>query len=219
MTFGHGRSTADQASRERGQEIDDHDYAGIIGLAAHYRESGDLLVYHRGANDLGFAICTKCGYAESEPELKKGKGPCKGREGLKPSFLNHAPIRSDNPRARCWKSNEPVNPLRYRTLAAKQITDVLLLDFSMCLPTGDPQHESIVTTLALALQVAGAKLLQLDTREIGSMAIRTGPNDGFGAVLYDNVPGGAGHVRELFETKAQLARGSSNPHVHRRQPS
>ena len=78
---------------------------------------------------------------------------------------------------------------------------MLLLDFSVCLPTSDPQHESIVTTLALALQVAGAKLLQLDTREIGSMAIRTGPNDGFGAVLYDNVPGGAGHVRELYEQK------------------
>jgi DEAD/DEAH box helicase domain-containing protein len=201
MTFGHGRSTGDQSSPERSQEIDDQDYAGILGLTAHYRESGDLLVYHRGANDLGFAICTKCGYAESEPELRKGKGQSKGREGLKSSFLNHAPIRSDNPRARCWKTNESVNPLRYRTLAAKQITDVLLLDFSKCLPSGDPQHEAIVATLALALQIAGARRLQLDTREIGSMAIRTGANEGFGAVLYDNVPGGAGHVRELLDQK------------------
>lgn len=201
MTFGHGVSSIDQSSRDIGQEIHIDDYAGIKGLSTHYRESGELLVYHSGENNLGFVICTKCGYSESEPELKKGKAYSKGREGLKSSFINHIPIQSDDCGKRCWEQNESVNPLRYRTLAAKQITDVLLIDFSQCLSPFDPNHEAIVTTLALALQISGAKLLQLDSREIGSMAIRTGLESGFGAVLYDNVPGGAGHVRELLDQK------------------
>ncbi len=198
MTFGHTKTFSSQDQSDNGHEKLAKDYAGIRDLEARYRESGELLVYHRGENRLGFVVCSKCGYADSEPELKNGKGFSRGREGLGQDFLNHPPLRSATPNFPCWKRSEAVNPLRYRTLAAKQTTDVLLLDFSGCLSPGDPNHESIVTTLALALQIAGARMLELDSREIGSMAIRTG-GDGFGAVLYDNVPGGAGHVRELLD--------------------
>jgi DEAD/DEAH box helicase domain-containing protein len=42
------------------------DFAGIPDLTACYSEEGELLVFNRGDNGLGFAICWKCGYAESE---------------------------------------------------------------------------------------------------------------------------------------------------------
>ena len=43
-------------------------------------------------------------------------------------------------------------------------------------------------------------MLELDGREIGVLATPAGENGArWGALLYDNVPGGAGHVRELLE--------------------
>ena len=57
-------------------------------------------------------------------------------------------------------------------------------------------------TIAKALQVAGARLLNLDIRELGSLTAPAGSRGQFlGAVVHDNVPGGAGHTAEL------LARG------------
>ena len=39
---------------------------GIAGVAGLYRERGTLLVYTKAEHGHGFAICTKCGYAEPE---------------------------------------------------------------------------------------------------------------------------------------------------------
>ncbi|BAP56346.1 DEAD/DEAH box helicase [Thioploca ingrica] len=165
------------------------DFASIQGLSAHYRENGELLVYNEGENQSGFAICLKCGYANSEIEFGEG------RMKLPPGFEKHAPLTATNTNKSCWQEKEaPV--LRNQTLAAKQTTDVLLLDFAAYL---NPQENSkaIVETLAHALKLAGARLLELDSRELGSLAV--GTKGGWGAVLYDNVPGGAGHVLELFK--------------------
>jgi hypothetical protein len=83
-------------------------------------------------------------------------------------------------------------------LAARETTDVLLLDFAGCLGHA-AADESLVTTLAYAFQRSGTKLLELDSREMGVLVVPTGEGGkGRGAVLYDNVPGGAGHVRELI---------------------
>ena len=55
-------------------------------------------------------------------------------------------------------------------LGAREITDVLHIDFS--LPLGSAAGGlSVITTLAYALKQAGAELLQLDSREIGVMVI------------------------------------------------
>ena len=54
-------------------------------------------------------------------------------------------------------------------------------------------REAVIETLARALLASGARLLDLDTRELGCFPL------GRSVVLHDNVPGGAGHVGELFE--------------------
>ena len=200
MTLGSTRSAGVSAEGLTPPRLD---YAGIAGLTALYREAGELLVYHEGAESLGFAVCAKCGHADSEPALGRDGRFSQGIEGLSESFKNHPPIDGAKKSFRCWKPGKSETVLRYRNLAARQITDVLMLDFSHCLSTHDPNHEAIVNSLALALRIAGAGLLQLDTREIGSMAIRTESEQGYGAVLYDNVPGGAGHVGELLERERE----------------
>jgi hypothetical protein len=90
--------------------------------------------------------------------------------------------------------------LRNQTLAARETTDVLLLTLA------GPQSKnlSLMQTLGYALQIAGARLLELDTRELGVMVASSAEfSERLGAVTYDNVPGGAGHVRELFDRKRE----------------
>jgi hypothetical protein len=168
---------------------EDGNFGGVPGLRACYREDGELLVYNAGDNGRGFVVCTTCGYADSEPATGD-KYPS--------GFERHPRLRDTNRKNTCWKGGRPSTlPLRRQTLAARQTTDVLMLDFTAC-PGGAVIEESVVLTLAYAFQIAGARLLELDTRELGAMAAPANAV-GWGAVVYDNVPGGAGHVRELFD--------------------
>ena len=104
-----------------------HDFSGVIGLTASYREDGELLIYNRGDKQRGFAICLRCGYSDSEVDLGQG------RVGLPRDFEFHAHLNSTKEMIRCWKNNSTPSVLRNQTLAAREVTDVLLLDFSSCL--------------------------------------------------------------------------------------
>ena len=117
---------------------------------------------------------------------------------LPSSFHRHAPLTSPKEYEFCWVNNETPQVFRNQVLAAKQTTDALMLDFSSCL-LHFANNRKLLWTLAQALQISGAKLLELDSRELGTLVIPAGDMGvGLGAVLYDDVPGGAGHVRELL---------------------
>ena len=180
-----------------GEYPPDDSIGGISGLSAHYREDGELLVYNEGSQKLGFAICLRCGYSDSEHKFGKGA------VDLPPGFANHSPLNSQPRQGRwwpCWRSGTVPPVLRNQTLAARETTDVLLLDFSGCLDTKQQNDQTLITTLAYALHRAAAELLQLDGRELGVDTMPAGElGRGLGVLLYDNVPGGAGHVRELLE--------------------
>jgi DEAD/DEAH box helicase domain-containing protein len=169
-----------------------HNFAGITGLKALYRADGELLVYNAGDKEKGFAICLKCGFATSEEKYGDGM------TNVPSEFRHHAALYSTKSHFLCWDKHEVPQAFRNQVLAARQTTDALLLDFSSCLQ----QHAGnmpLLSTLAQALQISGAKILELDSRELGSLVIPAGDLGlGLGAVLYDNVPGGAGHVQELL---------------------
>ena len=63
--------------------------------------------------------------------------------------------------------------LRNQILAAREITDVLLIDFSSCLGEFDLVRD-IITTLGHVLQSAGARMLELDNRELGVLVVPVG---------------------------------------------
>jgi DEAD/DEAH box helicase domain-containing protein len=180
ITFARGAGKAD---------LSDDQFAGIKGLSARYREAGEILVYNAGDQNKGFAICLQCGYADSEKHMAPGELPG--------GFKTHARLTAVTDRFPCWgQTHTP--PLRNQTLAARETTDVLLLTFSGQLGS-HAKDQKLMQTLGYALQIAGARLLELDTRELGVMAAYAEEfGDGVGAVVYDNTPGGAGHVRELF---------------------
>lgn len=95
--------------------------------------------------------------------------------GLPPSFLGHAPISAAEPWKVCWNNTDQKAPkvLRHQILAAKETTDVMLLDFSSCLGH-NAADGSLIATLAYALQRAAARRLELDSREIGVLLTPTG---------------------------------------------
>lgn len=112
------------------------------------------------------------------------------------NFQAHKPLRRTGTArggARCWQDGQtPV--LRNRVLASEQVTDIVLLDFSQW----PAIRAGLVATLAAALRLGGARHLRLDSREIGSLVVPLGSESArFGIALYDNHPGGAGHVLEL----------------------
>ncbi|MDB6146539.1 MAG: box helicase [Spartobacteria bacterium] len=169
------------------------DLGGVQYLTAQYRESGEIFVYNQGENGCGFALCLRCGFATSETVFGQGM------IGLSPEFRNHAPITEKDGWKNCIHPDYSPELLRNQTLAARETTDVLLLDFSRFLPYEDSRRP-LCNTLGRAFQIAGAALLELDVRELGFLAVPAGDGGrGLGVALYDNVPGGAGHVRELME--------------------
>lgn len=184
------------------------DFARIRGLTARYRECGELLVYNPGdrvTDDTGrprftgFAICTRCGFAEIE---RTADGS--GRLQLPSPFEGHRPLRRMERRSTCWAGIENAPVLRHQVLAARENTDVLVLELGRLIPAGSPQ---IAKTLAEALRLSGARHLQLDARELGA---RFHPvlDGGFAVVLFDCHPGGAGHVFELLNDADRWLRGS-----------
>jgi len=178
-------------SSEQPEQFDD--VGGIKGLVARYRDRGELLVYNKGNISNGYAICTSCGYADSEIEAIGD-----GRDKLPSGFEDHKPIdKLDKTKySACWRKGEaPV--LRHQWLAATQTTDVLLLDFTPVLKPEDCAKFSLMLTLGHALRLGTARLLELDSREIGITTVSVNEKKSLGIVLYDNVPGGAGHVLEV----------------------
>ncbi len=165
-------------------------FGGIEGCTARYREAGDLLLINSGENELGFAICQRCGYAESE--RREGAN---GRVDLPTRFEWHSPLTSPDQRRRCWDEDEaPV--WRNHHLAARQTSNLLKLDFSNFNQEIEPD---LLYTLGQAFRLSAASLLELDQREIGVLDPPPDPVSGEfqSVILYDSLAGGSGHLAEL----------------------
>jgi DEAD/DEAH box helicase domain-containing protein len=174
------------------------DFGCVQGLTATYYEAGQgqLLLRNAGGDAWsklghGFAVCTRCGFAMSEerPFNEIGAPPA-----LPNKFKDHPSVFSSSPMTRCWPNNIPVQPvLRHKVLAAKETTDVLILDW----PADSDQAP--LFSLGRALLLAGTRLLELDSRELGlPKGLKARVDGRLGILLYDTVPGGAGHCLELL---------------------
>jgi DEAD/DEAH box helicase domain-containing protein len=209
-------STVDFVNR-RGLQVFES-FGGYEGLKATFCEGGTLFAANSGPTGLGFALCTNCGYADTE------RSTGDGRQSLPPGFESHAPLWSYKTTRRCWKdSAAPV--LRNRALGAETDTDILQIEVETLLT---PYHapadaERIVRSLGHALRLAGAALLEVDTREISVVAVKV-VADAWGIHLFDSAAGGSGHIASLLEDQAlwltkaiDLLRGDSDHGRHCRE--
>jgi hypothetical protein len=181
------------------EDGDRSDFASIENLQVRFREGQHLIVLNRGDNDKGFAVCLKCGFAQSDIEPKPV-----GKPELPKGFARHQsmvakPRPGQNGRIAfpwCWTDKEaPV--LRHHVLAAKQVTNFVMLDLSPWIPFSS---KDLAVTLAQALRLAGARLLHLDYRELRALEPMPGITNqlGYALVFHDSLAGGSGHVEELM---------------------
>jgi Lhr-like helicase len=176
---------------------DTSNFAGISGLFARFREGKKLVVLNKGDHKHGFAVCLRCGYAESEEHAPPDKLDQKLPKGFdKHQSLTAKPVRGGEVHW-CGKKDAAPPKLRHQVLAATQITNFLMLDFSPYLAATDRE---LAATIAQALRLAGARLLHLDPREIRTLDPLPGISNprGLAVVLYDSLAGGSGHVEELM---------------------
>lgn len=165
-------------------------FGGIAACVATYRDAGELLLINSGTHEKGFAICQKCGFAESE-----WKNGGRGRLDLPGRFDLHAPLNASYKGRRCWQDEEaPV--WRNHHLAAKQTTNLLKVDFG---GARQPLDRELLYTLGQVLRLTGASMLELDERELG--LLNPVPDAATGqyrsVVLFDSLAGGSGHLAEL----------------------
>lgn len=181
------QSVCPVAFTEDGQGQVMEGFGGIANVRVTYREEAELLVRNTGRYRCGFAICTQCGFAMSE-EKPGGKL----RMGLPKGFETHPSVFDSDEKKSCWRKGEATAPLRNRVLAARQTTEMLLLEW----PDATVSTLDATYSLGRALVLAGARLLELDERELGMvlMPLKHGRQ---GLVVYDTSAGGAGHSREL----------------------
>lgn len=173
-------------------------FAGFEGARVRYREEALLLVRNSGRNRQGFAICTRCGFAMSE--TSRGDG----RMGLPKLFEKHASVFSAKEDRPCWVRAEQGAPvLRNRVLAARELTDMLLLEW----PSAASSGCNGVYSFGRALMLSAARLLELDQRELG-MEVMPLNDPAMGIVIYDTAPGGAGHCQEIIELGKRWIDGS-----------
>ncbi len=176
------------------------DFGGIRKARITYREEAELLVRNAGRRGCGFAICTRCGFAMSEVDYGQG------RMNLLKDFHKHASVFSSNPASFCWGKGEQTAPvLRNRVLAARELTDMALLEW----PGATSNEYDGLYSLGRALVLAGARLLELDERELGMELIPLRDKN-VGIVIYDTAPGGAGHCQRLIDLGREWIEATQN---------
>jgi DEAD/DEAH box helicase domain-containing protein len=174
------------------------DFAGIEGAHAHLFENADLLAMNAGQYECGFALCTRCGFADS---MRGAAEELPSLDGV--PFREHLPIvgKSGNSRP-CWKHREDGLVIRHLHLAAEHNTDLLQLD----LERADSIRTLVMAmTFAHAVHLAAAELLEIDVREISLSTEELRQGISWRFQLYDSDAGGSGHVADLMTREAELA--------------
>jgi DEAD/DEAH box helicase domain-containing protein len=172
-------------------------FAGISGVYVQLFENADLVAMNAGGYECGFALCTRCGFADS---MRNATDDLPSLDGT--PFREHMPItgKSGNNRP-CWKQGEDELVIRHLHFAAEHNTDLLQLDLERTRALRKP---AMAVTFAHAVHLAAAELLEVDTREISLSTedLRQGTTWRF--YLYDSDAGGSGHVAELIAREAEL---------------
>jgi DEAD/DEAH box helicase domain-containing protein len=188
------------------------------GFQLAYVPDGELFFYNEGRYGEGFALCWMCGRAESEDpdadpsdpkSLPAELAPSTGKARKKPDPDRVPTIgRHRVPWSNLPCGNEGPRYARRLSLGTTIRTDVLRVrDDGRFGPTfmGD---EGFARTWMAALQTAATRLLRVDVREIAGVLVPRRLDEGkvFDVALYDNTPGGAGHVGEIFDHFPELLR-------------
>ncbi len=157
-------------------------------FVALFKENATIYGINKGEKQLGFAICSKCGYSESDKVLNKN-----GTTGLSTPFKNHSSIYNENGNSRCL-DDDGYNIWRNQHLTVTMKTDSIVI-----IPKKKIYDENLAQAIMNALQLSGCEELGIDEREIGTMLLQN--DDAYQIFLYDNMSGGVGYVYDLASNR------------------
>lgn len=149
-------------------------------VRSRYASNGQLCALNEGYGSGGFSVCKRCGAA-----------------GTKAKDIPHWES--------CKKSDGSPVVEHYQALGTAFTSDVLELSFDLDRPLDMEKNSWISVTWALF--TAGAKMLDIPETELGGTTYPTGPAS-FSMMIYDNVPGGAGHSKRLANNLEELIRAA-----------
>lgn len=165
---------AEDDEQAEGPIILDEDFiGGRVQVQKRYSRYGWLAVVNNGMGS-GFSICSYCGYAELAAQQAKGK---KEKMGHKDPLTGR----------------DCTGYLRTYHLGHHFMTDVLELTFGTAIRT-----EGAIYSLLYAILDGASEALNIQRTDIhGAYYYRSA--GGFPSlILYDDVPGGAGHVKRIY---------------------
>lgn len=166
-----------------------------VSVATRYSRYGQLVLVNHGPDGWGFHICSMCGYGQPIPASAMQSPPPGSRRRRSRQTIKHK-----NPRTG-YDCPSELPPLQ-RRLGHSFITDVLEIQFSGLLSM---QHHNQPTegekdlwfTLLYALLEGASRALSIRRDDLNGTIYYHQVGIPPALVLYDDVPGGAGHVRRI----------------------
>ena len=157
-----------------------------LQMRKRYSRYGKLALVNAGLANRGFRICYTCGFADPAPEEPAGRR----RQRALPAH--------DNPRT----GRQCNGQLHTRHLGHEFITDVLELRFEGLLASS-PDYD-LWLSLLYALLEGSSQALGIRRDDLDGTLYRHAYDLAPALVLFDNVPGGAGHVRRVADHLAPV---------------
>lgn len=156
-------------------------YSSSAQISFYYSRFGKLALVNSGIAGRGFRICQQCGFAEMAPEP-----PAPGARRKINRSTGHS-----NPR-----TGKPCNALiKTYHLGHEFLTDVIELHFEGPLPKwAEPR---LWRSLVYALLEGASYALGIRRDDLDGTLYMHSRNEPPAIVLFDNVPGGAGHVKRI----------------------
>ena len=161
-----------------------------------YSSYGQLAVVNHGPDGRGYNICIQCGHAEPAPASK----PVGSRRRRRP--IQSKPSHK-NPRT----GQFCVGFTKVYRLGHDFITDILELQVTGPLKIFSietPPEKDLWRSVLYALLEGASQVLGIRRNDLNGTLYPYSPTYAPALVLYDNVPGGAGHVRRIKDALPEV---------------
>lgn len=159
--------------------------SGVSPVRQRVSRQGKITIVNTGPSGRGYRICERCGHGEPAPP-PSGNTPRASRTAKS----------KDHDDAR-MHGRKCAGQLHHRHLGHEFLTDTLELDF------GRPVNERAARSVLAAL-LASVRVLGIDPNDVDG-TLHYVESSLLNLVLYDTVPGGAGHARRIAERFGAVA--------------
>ena len=165
--------------------------AGALPLRTRYSRYGKLAVVNSGPQRRGYRVCEWCGYGETAPPALRTRGSGRPRE------RSHRQPRSGRTCS---------GPLMTCHLGHEFLTDILELRWAGA--GAAERRQAQWRSVLYALLEGAARVLDIERGDLDGCLYPYRAGASPALVLFDDVPGGAGHCRLIGSRLVEVLRGA-----------